>query len=169
MIIRRARIGDEQNIAKLIIHTWKDAYRGIVPDDFLAALTTDKHEQLFKEQIKKAEATIFVLENDSGNIIGMVSGGKDRSNAFDCEIVALYILPEYQKKGYGRQLFKNIIKDHRANNHHSMIIWTFKENKDQKFYEKLGSSIQKTGMHRIGDKEIPIIGYIWDDMNKIIL
>ncbi len=167
MIIRRARIGDEQNIAKVIIYTWKDAYKSIVPDDFLADLTIDKHEQLFKEQIK--EETFFVLENDDGNIIGMVSGGKDRSNAFDCEIVAIYILPEYQKMGYGRQLFKNIIKDHRANNHHSMIIWTFKENKDQKFYEKLGGSIQKTGMHLIGDKEIPIIGYVWDDINKIII
>lgn len=167
MLIRRAKTGDEKNIAGVIVNTWKYAYIGIVPDDFLMSLTTDKHEQLLKEHIKEQKETIILLENDDGKIIGMVSGGKDRSGAFDCEIVAIYILPEYQKKGYGKQLFKYIIEDHKNNNCRSMIVWTFKENKDQKFYEKLGGTIQKTSIHVIGDKEIPLVGYVWEDINRI--
>lgn len=167
MKIRRAEIGDEKDIANVIINTWKNAYRNIVPDDFLMSLNTEKHEQLFKEHIKEKKETIIILENNEGKIIAMVSGGKDRSGCFDCEIAAIYVLPEYQKQGYGKQLFKYIIEDYKKNNYKSMIIWTFEKNKDQKFYVKLGGTIQKTSNYIIGGKEIPLVGYVWQDINII--
>lgn len=168
MRIRRAETGDEKNIASVIISTWKNAYQGIVPDEFLISLNTEKHEKLFKEHIKEQKETIMILENDDGRIIAMVSGGEDRSGDFDCEIVAIYVLPEYQKQGYGKLMFKNILKEHKKNNYKSMIIWTFEKNKDQMFYEKLGGTIEKTSNHIIGGKEIPLVGYVWKDINKII-
>ena len=167
MKIRKAETGDEKNIASVIISTWKDAYQGIVPDDFLMSLNTEKHEQLFKEQIKEQKETIIILENDDKRIVGMVLGGKDRSGAFDCEIVAIYVLPEYQKQGYGKLLFKHIIEEHKKHSYKSMIIWTFEKNKDQRFYEKLGGIIQKTSNHIINGKAIPIVGYVWEDISKI--
>ncbi len=164
MKIRRAENGDENNIANVIIKTWKVAYQGILPDDFLESLDTKRHEKLFKEHIKEQKETIIVLENNKGEIIAMISGGEDRSKEFDCEIVAIYVLPEYQKQGYGKLLFKYIVGEYKKNNYKSMIIWTFAKNKDQKFYEKLGGTIQKTGKHNLGGTEIPLVGYVWDDI-----
>jgi len=167
MKIRRAEIGDEKKIAAVIVITWKNAYQGILPDAFLAALTTEKHERLFKEHLKAQTETIIVLENEAGEIVAMVSGGKDHLAEFDCEIVAIYVLPEYQKRGCGRLLFENIIEEHKKKRYKSMIVWTFAANKDQKFYEKLGGAIRKTGSHNIGGKEIPTVGYVWDDIDNI--
>jgi len=41
MKLGHAKAGDEKHIASVIISTWKNAYKGIVPDDFLSSLTGD--------------------------------------------------------------------------------------------------------------------------------
>lgn len=167
MIIRNARTGEEQSIANVIINTWRAAYRGIIPDRFLDALTTGKHEALFKENIKSAPENIFVLENHEQQIVGMVFGGSDRSGAFDCELVAIYILPDYQKRGYGKKLFKALIERYKKQTYKSMLIWTFKDNKDQEFYKKLGGVVSKEMSYTFGEKNVPLVGYTWDNINDI--
>lgn len=107
MRIRMAQPGDEQSIASVIIATWKVCYRGIVPNSFLDSLTTEKHEELFRNNIANKTETILVLENDKNQIVGMISGGQDRSKLYDCELVAIYILPDYQKKAMAKGCFKN--------------------------------------------------------------
>ncbi|AEG61500.1 GNAT family N-acetyltransferase [Desulforamulus ruminis] len=169
MKIRYATVGDEKYIADVIINTWKVAYRGIVSDDFLLSLTPEKHEKLFKESLSKKIGTTLVLEDREGKIVGMASGGAERSGEFDCEIVALYILPGYQKKGYGKQLFKKLVQEFKANDFTSMIIWTFKANKDLQFYKRLGGVIKKETTHLIGEKEIPIVGFFWHNTYDLCL
>lgn len=168
MKIREAKAGDEKKIADVIISTWKVAYRGIVPDDFLDVLTTEQHEKLFKKNISEKTETILVLENNAEKVVGMISGGVDRSREYDCEIVAIYILPEYQKKGLGSCLFKEMITSHKRHNYKTMVIWTFKENKDSGFYEKLGGEIRLENTCFIGNTKIPIVGFIWDDINRVV-
>ena len=166
MNIRKAKLGDEKEIAEVIIDTWKCAYRNIIPDNFLDSLTPDKHIELFREQLSENKEAIFVLE-DENKIVGMISGGKDRSNKKDCEIVAIYIKKNYQKRGFGKKLFDTIIKDHLKNNYKSMIIWTFEENKDRNFYEKLGGQVEERSSYTILDKEIPLVGFVWNDISKV--
>lgn len=167
MTIRKAKLGDENEMAQVIIETWKCAYKNIVPDDFLDSLTPDKHIELLGKQLSENKEAIFVLE-DENKIVGMISGGEDRSGKKDCEIVAIYIQTHYQKRGFGRKLFDTIIREHIKNNYKSMIIWTFEENKDRKFYEKLGGQIEERNSYTISGKEIPLIGFVWNDISKLI-
>ncbi|MBP2657026.1 MAG: GCN5-related N-acetyltransferase [Firmicutes bacterium] len=169
MHIRTAQAGDEQHIADVIINTWKIAYRGIVPDCFLDSLTTEKHKKLFRENIANKAETIFVLENNNKQIVGVVSGGADRLGIYDCELVAIYVLPDYQKKGYGKLLFKKLIEEYKRNSFKSMIIWTFKDNKDRKFYEILGGTISEDESYSLGGSDVAIVAYTWQDINKIDL
>lgn len=167
MEIRNAKTGDERPIAEVIIHTWKESYRGIVPENFLSTLTAEKHVELFRNHILNQTETILVLENSQKEIVGMASGGQDRSGQYDCELVAIYILPEYQKKGFGRLLFKTLIEAHKENRYNSMIIWTFKDNRDRMFYENLGGIVCEEKTHAFDGKEIPIAGYVWKNINDI--
>lgn len=168
MHIRRAKTGDETAIANVVVKTWKDAYQGIVPQSFLDSLTIDKFAQRYKETIPTNKEPIFVLEDKGGKIVGMVLGGADRSGKYDCELMAIYILPEYQNKGYGRKLFLELIKEHKKNNYRSMIIWTFEDNRDREFYEKLGGVAREEQNLMLADKELRVIGYVWDDIGTII-
>ncbi|MCC5464010.1 GNAT family N-acetyltransferase [Pelosinus baikalensis] len=167
MKIRTAQVGDEQSIAGVIIDTWKVAYRGIVPDSFLDSLTTEKHEELFRKNIANKTETIFVLENHKNQIVGVVSGGQDRSGIYGCELVVIYILPDYQKMGYGKRLFQELIEEHKRNQYKSMIIWTFRDNRDRKFYEILGGLAREEKKHSFDGKDIVLVGYTWQDINEI--
>jgi len=167
MRIRTAQAGDEQSIASVIIDTWKVAYRGIVPDSFLDSLTTEKHEELFRKNIRDKTETILVLEDHEKRIVGVVSGKQDRLGTYDCELVAIYLLPDYQKRGYGKRLFKELIEKHKKNQYKSMIIWTFRDNRDRKFYEILGGSVREEKSHFFDGNEIAIVGYTWQDINEI--
>jgi len=167
MQIRTAQVGDEQSIAGVIIDTWKVAYRGIVPDSFLDSLTTEKHEELFRRNITDKTETILVLENHEKQIVGVVSGGQDRLGNYDCELVAIYILPDYQKMSYGKCLFRQLIEEHKKYQYKSMIIWTFRDNRDRNFYESLGGLVREEKPHSIDGNEIAIVGYTWQDINEI--
>jgi len=167
MNIRTAQVGDEQSIAGVIIDTWKVAYRGIVPDSFLDSLTTEKHEELFRKNIPDKTETILVVENREKQVVGMVSGGADRLKIYDCELYAIYILPEYQKMGYGKWLFQQLIEEHKKNECKSMIIWTFRDNRDREFYEILGGLAREEKRRSFDGNEITLVGYTWQDINDI--
>lgn len=167
MKIRNAQPGDEQSIASVIITTWKACYRGIVPNSFLDSLTTEKHEELFRNNIANKSETILVLENDKNQIVGMVSGGQDRSKLYDCELVAIYILPDYQKKGHGKWLFQELIQAHRQHRFESMLVWTFRDNRDREFYEKMGGLVSEEKSYSFAGKELALVGYTWSNINKI--
>jgi len=167
MNIRIAQAGDESSIAQVIVQTWKAAYRGIVSDSFLDTMTTEKHEVLFRDHISQQSETILVLENEVGKIVGMVSGGRDRSGSCDCELVAIYILPGYQKKGYGSGLFRGLVEKHKKNQYRSMLIWTFQDNRDRGFYETLGGVVREEKTISFDGPDIPIVCYMWQDITAL--
>ena len=49
IVIRPANLGDIPEISKVHIDTWRTAYRGLVPDEYLAGLTYEQREQRWRE------------------------------------------------------------------------------------------------------------------------
>lgn len=167
MKIRTGKAGDEKSIAQVIINTWKDSYKGIISQSFLDSLTTEKHEALFEQQLTQNTHIIHVLETEGNRIVGMISGGRDTSGKYDCEIVAIYIENEYQKCGFGRRLFLENIRQYKHQGYKTMIIWTFETNKDRQFYERMGGIATENQTYNIGDEELLLVGFVWEDINKI--
>ena len=58
MIIRRAMQNDARQIAEIIVEDWKNAYRGIIDDDFLDSMSVEERYQreLQRYQIYKVAA-----------------------------------------------------------------------------------------------------------------
>ena len=44
MIVRPAKPGDARDIAEIHVRTWQAAYPGLVPADYLAALSVERYE-----------------------------------------------------------------------------------------------------------------------------
>lgn len=167
MNIRFGNKGDVKSIAQVIINTWKNSYKGIVSQSFLDSLTTEKHEALFEHQLTKNTHIIHVLETEKNRIVGMISGGVDPTGKYDCEIVAIYIENEYQRCGFGKHLFLENIKQYKKLGYKTMIVWTFENNKDRKFYEKMGGISTEKKSHIVGNEELPLVGFVWKDINVI--
>lgn len=49
--IRPAETQDARGIARVHVETWQYAYRGQLPNSYLAGLTVEKREQLWKESL----------------------------------------------------------------------------------------------------------------------
>jgi len=74
-MVRPATIGDAAEIARVNVATWRSAYRNLLPDDFLAALTEANYAERWTRLIGEGSGRVFVAEEPDG-IVGFASGGR---------------------------------------------------------------------------------------------
>lgn len=172
MIIRIAEFADTKLIAQLHITSWKETYRNIISEEVLNSITLDSRVNLWNNIISERDQMlsnkqVYVAVDDSSEIIGFISGGEafNEPKIYDCEVYAFYILKEYQRKGIGQKLLKELINYFTKENYHSMIVWVLEENRFKSFYTK-NCAIMKES--KIDEDGYPNIGYVWDDISKIV-
>ncbi len=105
--VRPAIPADAAKIAEINVITWKQAYKGLLPDDFLAARNlTGARIQGIAAWIARKDVIYLVAEQE-GEIIGFLAGGipRDENYPFLHEIQAIYVSPACQHKGVGQALF----------------------------------------------------------------
>lgn len=178
MKFRKAGISDALGIAKVHIDTWRSAYKGIISDDFLQSLDYKGRESQWKERLENQEKNHFfyVVEDELRNIIGFAVGGLEQfepniedpiTSKYDGELLAIYVLEDYQRKGIGAQLVQKVVKNLLEHAINSMLVWALKESKYRAFYEKLGGKYLTENYKEIsGDKYI-VVSYGWDNIKEI--
>lgn len=163
MMIRKARSEDAKGIAKVHIDSWRTTYRGIVPDTYLKALHYEEKEEIWKRAI--LTGSVFIAENEEGQIVGFANGGKERSgqySGYDGELYAIYLLEAYQGKGIGSSLAKKVFEYLKEKGFNSMIIFALAENPACKFYEAIGGKRIGTEEIEIGGEEFTEIVFGWN-------
>ena len=168
--IREAHISDAAGIARVHVDTWRSAYAGIVPADYLAALS---YEKMVKKRIESLEkpwpdAKTFVADaGDAGGIVGFAVGGHERNGhpVFKGELFAIYVSETYQNRGIGRQLVVEIVKHLRTLGLSSMLTWALADNPYSRFYEKLGGKRVSEKWEETGGKMLEEIAFGWRDLS----
>ncbi|WP_404334567.1 GNAT family N-acetyltransferase [Planococcus rifietoensis] len=169
MMIRRARVSDAQGIAKVHVDSWISTYRNIVPDAYLDGLKYEERERLWERNLQ--HSTAFVAENETGEVIGFVDAGKERSGDYPDiggEVYSIYILKAYQGQGVGKLLIQAVSKELLDCDIQSMLVWVLKENQSSGFYEKLGGKVIDEKYITIAGKQIPELAYEWADISQIV-
>lgn len=132
-------VEDSEVISKIYATSWKTAYRNIVPQQYLDELKDDNWVVSFQNWIKNNMLTAKILYDD--NPIGCIAYGKSRDIKFDnwAEIVSIYILPNYLKKGYGQKLFRCALDDLKSQEYKNCFLWVLDKNDNAiTFYKKNG-------------------------------
>jgi ribosomal protein S18 acetylase RimI-like enzyme len=145
MNVRPAQSGDARRIADIHVHTWQVAYPGIVPADYLAALSIDNHEAMWRDSIAKGTPELLVaLEADV--ILGWAAFGRSRDEGAEAgvaEIWAIYVDPAHWSRGVGRALWVGARAILRSQGFVSVGLWAFPENERAgKFYRSLGFELE---------------------------
>ena len=139
--------------------SWKCAYKGIVPQDYLDSIPAGR----WASGIYKPEPNNLVM-TDSGKIIGTSCYCRSRWERFSDfgEVVSLYLLPEYTGRGYGRQLLERAVTELNALGYEQILLWVLEENLNARgFYEKLGFAQTDERMYfDIGGKKLCEIMYV---------
>jgi GNAT superfamily N-acetyltransferase len=165
--IRKAVISDAEGISKVHVDSWRTTYKNILSSEFLASLSYKRREIWWKEAVFNETNFLFVAENDNGQIIGFVNGGKERSGSYGeykGEVYAFYLLEEEQGKGVGSLLIKAAIDQLKLLHLNSMLIWVLEKNPSRYFYERHGGHIVDRQEVEIGGVKLHEIAYGWKNI-----
>lgn len=135
--IRRYQDGDVlDDISRVYAQSWKTAYKGIVPQDYLDAIVDNRWSPYLKYDLAR-----LILAVDGDQIMGSTTYRAARDEAYDGwgEIISLYLLPAYYRRGVGTKLFQTAVDALRAEGYANIYLWVLEENAPaRRFYEKNG-------------------------------
>ncbi|MDN7499962.1 MAG: GNAT family N-acetyltransferase [Paraburkholderia tropica] len=89
------------------------AYRGIIPDGYIAGITHESRLSYWEDVLGKDDLAVFVAVDDIGGVLGWAATGRDREEpgvATITEIQAMYVHPEYPRNGIGGLLLEHIFE-----------------------------------------------------------
>ncbi|MCS7268513.1 MAG: GNAT family N-acetyltransferase [Geminicoccaceae bacterium] len=163
VVIRRACATDAADLARIQVDSWRETYRGMLPDHYLRALSYADHERLWRRTLAAPSAT-FVAVLD-GRPVGLASGGRCRSfRGFSGELHLLYVLRAAQGRGIGRALFDAVHYALAVAGWPDMLVWVLAANRRARgFYEHLGLEPVGRATALVGGARVEEIAYGWRD------
>jgi ribosomal protein S18 acetylase RimI-like enzyme len=142
--IRAAKPEDARPIAEVHVASWRDAYRGLLPDDYLEKLSVDERaaQRLVWFADPVPGSGVLVAEDDAGRVVGFAPFGPSRDDdAPDGtgEVPAIYVDPGAVGRGIGRELFAETSAALREAGFTRATLWVLEANAlARRFYEKAG-------------------------------
>jgi len=155
VLVRTARADDALAAATVRVISWQSAYRGVVPDAYLDAMSPQKNLDHWRNVAAGGEpGTELLVAEESGRIVGFAVYGTARPPTFGYggELHAIYWLPEAMGKGYGTLMMQHIIAGLRRLGHDDMIVWVMEANtRGRKFYEHFAGMTEVENSRRSFD------------------
>ena len=141
VVIRRGVPQDAEQMGRLHVDVWEDAYTGLVPQQILderrdtVAERVDRWRDIFGQ-----ERPTWVAE-DGGLLVGFSGSGPARDNDvdIDLELYALYVRAACYGTGVGFALFEQAVGDR------ACYLWVLANNERAiGFYERQGFRLDGT-------------------------
>ncbi len=170
MVIRKAVPGDEIGIAHTHINTWREAYRTLLPQDFLdqLPLSLDRRIGWWKGYISEPEKYVLYVAESSNAIIGFTYFQPAREAAFQgyAELTAIYLLEKFKGQGIGAEMLKLGMHELRTRGYTQVYCWVLENNPTIAFYERSGAVLHAMEkIEKIGGKEVKELLYEWKSLD----
>lgn len=165
LTIRPAETDDAPAIAKVHVDTWRNAYQGIVPQDYIDTLTVQSRTMMWVRMLERGSTDVLTLvsEDDAGRIVGFASGGpiRHREPRYEAEISTLYISPRAQRRGHGRRLFLALSNRLAERGLNGLFVWVLADNAARGFYEAMGGREVTEITRDFAGAALREVGYGW--------
>ena len=168
-LVRPAEIDDAAAIAGIHVATWRTAYRGMLPDDFLASLDEAGYAERWRRTLRETSSHVYVAQGGEG-VVGFASGGRERAgeDGYEGELYAIYVLDEAQGRGHGRRLVQAVVGGLSEMHLGDMIVWVLRDNHPARsFYERLGGVYVRMQPITIGSTLLQEVSYGWKSLDAI--
>jgi ribosomal protein S18 acetylase RimI-like enzyme len=180
--IRRARSADAPAIGAVHVATWRTAYAGVLPDDYLAGLSPLRHAAGYEQAITDRHNghAVFVAVASGADapegtpagqatVVGFVSGGRARRPGLgQGEIETLYLLEDYRERGVGRRLMRAIAAHLAAVGCRSVVLWVLQDNPTRWFYRRLGGKPAAQEVICFAGQTIGQLAFVWDPIETLL-
>ena len=151
--IRRAYLAEAEIIHQLAHQIYYPTYTGILSEEQMKFMLERSYTvQALQESMQTDQD--FYLAFDGQNPVGFMALNDQDEAVFRIE--KLYLLPQTQGKGFGKELISFAIAEAKSKNINRVQLNVNRGNKAYYFYLKMGFSV----VHEI---DIPYFDYILDD------
>lgn len=148
---------DVAAVAALHVAAWRAAYRGIIPDDFLAALDVKDYEARHRARV--GDPTLeFLVADGGGGVRGFAILGRSRDAdaAADGELFAIYVDPAAWGEGHGAALMRESMTRLLALGFTRSRLWVLRDNfRARRFYERHGW--EADGVEKLRTIGVPLV------------
>jgi len=161
---------DAEDLAQVHVRTWRETYRGILPEAYLARMSAAAHARRWRQALARpASGEVTLAAADRSGIVGYAGVGPSRSGrAGEAEIHTLYLLRAVQGRGLGRELVGDAARLMAARGFTSMMISVLSDNRPARgFYERLGGAAEPDRMEPGPAGLASETAYLWPDIRKL--
>lgn len=141
VLIRPAVVEDAAPIAEVHVASWRQAYAGVVADDYLGAIDVEARAERWRQQLASPEpdAHVWVAEEE-GRVVGFASLGPsmDEDAGRDTmQIYTIYLEPHAWGQGIARELMRTVLAA--VPNGAPVTLWVLEANERARhFYRRNG-------------------------------
>ncbi|MDQ6833217.1 MAG: GNAT family N-acetyltransferase [Chloroflexota bacterium] len=166
--LREAMRVDAAAIARLHLANWRTAYRGIVPNDLLDAITVESRRQHWETVLTEPDGAefAFVAEDADGRLLGIASGGPEIGGdpQYHGELYVLHVGSDAQGHGVGRALMRAVAERLAEDGITTLLVWMLRENHAaRRFYAALGGQFIREQPALFEGVMLMDVGYGWLD------
>lgn len=167
MIIRAMEEKDIESVVDIKIFGWLTAYKGIISDEDLETVKAARAERIEKRR-KDFRESDFVVAEENGEVVGFARYVKDGLRSpevsdADCELVALYVKPDFKRRGIGSALLNRVRDEFRHLGKTRMLLWCLKENyPSRKFYEAMGGRVVAEKVFELNGHKYADVGFLFE-------
>jgi len=175
--IRRARPQDAAAIGAVHVSAWRSAYAGILPDTYLANLSSPRTAARYLKGIE-AGGGIFVATisgQDAGppgtppRIVGFTTASPvtTPNPIADGEIETIYVLDDFRDRGLGRKLMRGAAAYLVAAGCTSAFVWVLRDNPSRWFYQRLGGRPTMEQPIQFAGRDLIQTAYLWSPIETL--
>lgn len=167
---------DAEELARVHVTSWRETYRGLLPDAFLARMSEPGFARRFRRHLTQPGDDITLVAAHRYGLAGYAQGGASRrvvngaAEAGEAEIATLYVLRQAQGEGLGRQLITETARALAAQGATSLVISVLRDNiRARGFYEHLGGEPQAARQEPgPGGRLLYEVAYCWRNIGDLI-
>jgi ribosomal protein S18 acetylase RimI-like enzyme len=141
MLVEPATSEDCHTIAEVHVESWQHAYKALLPEQYLAALSVPEREAMWRRMLEREPSHLLVVRS-SGQVVGFVAFGASRDEGAPskrAEVWAIYVKPAFWSVGAGRVLWLGALQRILAEGYKTVNLWVIAGNdRAIRFYERAG-------------------------------
>ncbi|MEU8647504.1 GNAT family N-acetyltransferase [Streptomyces sp. NBC_01281] len=141
--VREMTLADCPRVAEIRVRGWQSAYKGLMPQSYLDALSVSEDAARRRGHLERADGSVVNLVAErEGAVVGWACHGPYRdgeAGPADVELYAIYVHPDLVGRGVGQALLRASVARCVAAGRERMLLWVLRDNiPARRFYERAG-------------------------------
>ena len=172
LTVRPITASDAETLASIHIDSWRDAYRGLLRDEYLDSEVVADRTAVWAERVQRLNAVHFgFIAEDEGRTIAFVFLIGAHDALWGTLLDNIHVLPALRGRGIGRLLVEAAAREAILRHPDApLYLWVFEQNvQARRFYARLGGREAERVVRAAPDgTAIPEFRVVWPKPARLL-